>query len=76
MTPAEVDGCEVWQVAAALGAHEDHPAEPEGGHGRPVRSRRDFIAERMAHAAGRGPKPEADPPTAEAVALVSRLAAR
>lgn len=46
MTPVEVDGCELWQVASVLGFHEPPPevvqveAEPPAGLPRPIGSRR------------------------------------
>lgn len=54
ISPVELDRCEVWQVAAALGATRADDAGPVA----PSRSD-DLIAARMRHAAGEGPKPEA-----------------
>src|SRR4051812_26490042 len=75
-TPSQVDACELWQFAAALGLHE--PEEDEGEESpptgaRPVRSGRgvqrgsvngvptDTVIARLRHAAGEGPPPKPKP---------------
>lgn len=48
---------ELWEIGAILGVHhpdEDGPSSNGSGE-------RDLIAERIAYAAGTGPKPEPDP---------------
>lgn len=71
ISPADLDRCEAWQVAALLGLHR--PEETADGTGRPVRSNRDLIAERMRHARGEGPKPEPDAPHPSVAVLMQQV---
>lgn len=70
--PQVVDEMEAWQAAAVLGIGvSDHATGVDKDQ---VRSERDLIAERVAHAAGHGPRPEASKPGADVLDLVTRLA--
>lgn len=62
--PRTVDTMEVWEAASILRRYEDtgDDADGAGTSTGPRPGERDLIAERMAHAAGTGPKPEPDPP--------------
>jgi len=73
ISPLDVDQMEVWQIAAALGIGVAERPTAEGSG--PVRSqaKRNLIAERVAYEAGSGPKPEADAPTVDAMALMQQL---
>lgn len=98
-SPQQVDGMELWQAAAVLGAHLDVPGEepltvdaaaairqpdPRSGVAStrarrasrqpPATARRNLIAERMAHARGEGPRPEADPTGVGMVDVMRRMA--
>lgn len=75
MHPLQVDATPVWKIAAFLGVDVDRAEErgeapqPDGGSLQSGRDR-DIIAERLAHARGEGPKPEADPPPASLASFV------
>lgn len=83
IAPADLDRCEIWQVAAALGINDVPDAGPvsEMAGVREREPRRPApkpqaptaagatIAARMRHAAGEGPKPEAAPATGMATVM-------
>lgn len=71
-SPLEIDEMEMWQIAAAFGTdYERDDGEGNGSGG--VSSNRDVLAERMAHARGEGPKPEAEQPRGDVLNLMKVL---
>lgn len=60
INPREADDMEIWEVAAVFGLDEEDKSKPttERVAGRVDPESFRLIKERMAHAAGLGPKPE------------------
>ncbi len=63
MTPRDVDGLEMWEFAAALGEHRPVDKTGSARAGR-AKGDRDIVAERIAHAQGKAPRPEPERPPA------------
>lgn len=60
--PTDADAMELWQIAVLLGLSDEVRAPTEPGDAKEQRTRsRDLLRQRMAHARGQGPKPEARP---------------
>lgn len=62
---------ELWEIAAAMGV--DEKQTPRFYDGRPLRSGRDLVAERVAAARGDGEEPEPDAPGPAMLALAQQL---
>lgn len=75
--PRHVDEMYIWEIAVLLQADDDEVPrpKPEDSSEGPVVKKKDddryrYILERVAHARGQGPKPEADPIDPEAFSAI------